>query len=74
MAQRKTLLKLEDVEYFAEQTKPHEKIVITQQRDDGTAEHPVGSYDPKSNKFTWDKQSVEDRREELETLVLKKYG
>ena len=74
MTDRKSLLKLEDVEYFAGQHKPHGPIVITQHKSDGTEEHPVGSYDPTAKKFKWDKLSVGDRREELEALVQKKYA
>ena len=73
MSTRKSLLKLEDVEYYAGSSKPGDPIVITQHKADRTAEHPVGSYDPKRNKFKWDKVSVEDQQDELEALVLKRY-
>jgi hypothetical protein len=72
MSTRKSLLKLEDVEYYAGSIKPGDPIVVTQHKD-GAAEHPVGSYDPKRNKFKWDKVSVEDQQDELEVLVLKRY-
>ncbi len=73
MTEKKELLTLEDVEYFAGRNHDHGPIVILQKKNG--AEHPIGSYNQKNKKFKWDDASLDDaRQDELANLVTKYYG
>ncbi len=73
MTEKKELLSLEDVEYFAGRNHDHGPIVILHKKNG--AEHTIGSYNQKNKKFKWDDASLDDaRQEELANLVTKYYG